>query len=141
MESNSQESSLKLRSIIENLLKEKDELSQRLIRANHDKLLQNPSQGEEEEKPVETEEALTNVYLWNCGILHSSVPIDKLINQSPPLEKRGIASYILKLNQEAADQGAQKLYMLSLRTSKKEGRDLKLEIQRLNGQLLQAHKI
>ena len=135
MESNSQESSLKLRSIIENLLKEKDELSQRLIRANHDKLLQNPNQAEEDEKPAESEESLMNVYLWNCGILHSSVPIDKLINQSPSIEKRGVASYILKLNQEAADQGAQKLYMLSLRSSKKEGRDLKLEIQRLTTKL------
>jgi hypothetical protein len=38
METNSVQSSLKLRQIIENLMKEKDELNQRLIRVNHDKL-------------------------------------------------------------------------------------------------------
>jgi hypothetical protein len=38
MESSNQESSLKLRQLIDTLLREKDELNQRLIKANHDKL-------------------------------------------------------------------------------------------------------
>lgn len=38
METNSVQSSLKLRQIIENLMKEKEDLNQRLIRVNHDKL-------------------------------------------------------------------------------------------------------
>jgi len=38
MENDNQQSSLKLRQIIENLMKEKDELNQRLIKANNEKL-------------------------------------------------------------------------------------------------------
>jgi hypothetical protein len=39
IENDSQQSSLKLRQIIDNLMREKDELNKRLIKANHDKLL------------------------------------------------------------------------------------------------------
>ena len=38
MESDRNDSSQKLRQIIENLMREKDELAERLIKANHDKL-------------------------------------------------------------------------------------------------------
>jgi len=67
---------LKLRHIIDSLLREKDELNQRLIRANHGKLAIQPAAVEE--SPKEAEDALEQeIHLWGCGILNSISSIDK----------------------------------------------------------------
>lgn len=85
VESDSQQSSLKLRQIIDNLMHEKDELNQRLIRANHSKLAAIAEGGGEApgSVPSDFDEAQqTTFYLWNCGVINSSLPIDKFIIQT-----------------------------------------------------------
>ena len=83
MESDRNESSQKLRQIIDNLMREKDELAERLIKANHDKLqiINQESavpQGTKDEVPSPDAEdsrggvdPQTSFYLWGVGMIHS----------------------------------------------------------------------
>jgi hypothetical protein len=89
MESDRNDSSEKLRQIIENLMREKDELAERLVRANHLKLTSNAAAsaavvGLEVDAVVDVSdevgkeaEPMTSVYIWGVGMVHSSQPIDK----------------------------------------------------------------
>ena len=88
MESDRNDSSEKLRQIIENLMREKDELAERLLKANHLKLTTNAAASaavvglEVDVVDVPDEvgkegEPMTAVYIWRVGMVHSSQPIDK----------------------------------------------------------------
>jgi ElaB/YqjD/DUF883 family membrane-anchored ribosome-binding protein len=93
MESDRNDSSEKLRQIIENLMREKDELAERLLKANHLKLTTNAAASAASAAVVGLEvdavdvpdevgkegEPMTAVYIWGVGMLHSSQPIDKAI--------------------------------------------------------------
>ena len=91
MESDRNDSSEKLRQIIENLMREKDELAERLLKANHLKLTTNAAAsaavvGLEVPEAVDVPdevgkegEPMTAVYIWGVGMVHSSQPIDKAI--------------------------------------------------------------
>jgi hypothetical protein len=90
MESDRNDSSEKLRQIIENLMREKDELAERLLKANHLKLTTNAAASaavvglEVDAVDVPDEvggegEPMTAVYIWGVGMVHSSQPIDKAI--------------------------------------------------------------
>ena len=86
IENDSQQSSLKLRQIIDNLMREKDELNKRLIKANHEKLF-NPegttswNDSPESETSSKEDQFITSLYIWNCGIINSSQTIDKVLIQ------------------------------------------------------------
>jgi hypothetical protein len=81
MENDHSQNSLKLRQIIENLMKEKDELNQRLIRANHEKLpliegTRDTTSGRTGFAPGNSGDDSSGVsddemsfYLWNIGII------------------------------------------------------------------------
>lgn len=116
MESDRNDSSQKLRQIIENLMREKDELAERLIKANHVKLqIINQEAavalGAKDEVPSarledcrgETEPQ-TSFYLWGVGMIHSCQPIDEALQQRAPsgeslLEKKVYTSEsIVKLD-------------------------------------------
>lgn len=81
MENHNMESITKFRNVIESLQKEKEELNQRLIKANHNKL-QNVVLKENDkfnltmELNREREREKTGFYLWNCGIVNSSVDMN-----------------------------------------------------------------
>ena len=88
MESDRNDSSEKLRQIIENLMREKDELAERLLKANHLKLTSNAAASaavvglEVDAVDVPDEvgkegEPMKAVYIWGVGMVHSSQPIDK----------------------------------------------------------------
>ena len=82
MESDKHESGVKLKQIIENLVREKEELAQRLIKANNIKLKEKAvAGGAEEFEEKEEEEDLTQIYIWGCGNIHSSMPIDRLLSK------------------------------------------------------------
>jgi hypothetical protein len=119
MESDRNDSSQKLRQIIENLMREKDELAERLIKANHDKLQTVVVSGQEgavtgarEEVPSakleggsEGVEPQTSIYLWGVGMIHSCQAIDKALLPRTPsgealLEKKVYTSEsIVRLDQ------------------------------------------
>jgi len=89
MESDRNDSSEKLRQIIENLMREKDELAERLLKANHEKLTAATSVviGQEAQEVVPAQrspedggeggEPQTSIYIWGVGMIQSSTPIDK----------------------------------------------------------------
>ena len=90
MESDRNDSSEKLRQIIENLMHEKDELAERLLKANHEKLTAaSVVIGEEVQDEVPAQrspedgrvggEPQTSIYIWGVGMIQSSTPIDKAI--------------------------------------------------------------
>lgn len=85
-ENDRHENGEKLRQIIESLLREKEELSDRLVRANQAKLIMTGSSGlnkggatasaykEDEVVLGETQEERV-AYVWNAGIIRSKVEI------------------------------------------------------------------
>ena len=68
-----------MRHIIDSLLKEKDELNQRLIRANNDKLAIKPVISEDSVKQEDDYRMDKDVHLWGCGILTSMASLDKFL--------------------------------------------------------------
>ena len=85
MEKDSEKNNLKLKQVIESLLKEKDELSQRLINANNKKLsnlLDFNQQPRTSTIFVNEVKKVDSFYLWNCGIINSYKGIDPLIQKN-----------------------------------------------------------
>lgn len=107
MENDSQQSGLKLRQIIDNLMKEKDELSTRLIKVNNLKLLVNHNNSEVNSSDSTSEDLCQrSFYLWDSGILHSALPIDKVIltnSSQPEKNKLFTTEYIIKLSGSQID--------------------------------------
>jgi len=129
MENSNQESSLKLRQLIDTLLWEKDELNQRLIKANHDKLT---TQGGTTlpDPRLETEQSeKKDIYIWGCGIINSVAPVDKM---APAESKASV--YIFKLDKETFAESASELALESLRQAKNESRELMAELRNLEFQ-------
>jgi hypothetical protein len=60
-------------------LKEKDELNQRLIRANNDKLAIKPVVSDDSVKQEDDYHMDKDVHLWSCGILTSMASLDKFL--------------------------------------------------------------
>jgi hypothetical protein len=105
-------------------MREKDELAERLIKANHDKLqtvvvggvgggLEGAVSGAKEEVPIsgrldggsEAVEPQTAIFIWGVGMVHSSQAIDKGLQPRTPsgeslLEKKVYTSEtIVRLDQ------------------------------------------
>lgn len=90
MEKDNNQSSLKLKGIIETLQKEKEDLNLRLIRANHSKLSQvKVTEGQDEELDSEQSKAKASVklnesssiFVMGTGIITTMAKIDHLIPQ------------------------------------------------------------
>ena len=132
-------------------MREKDELAERLIKANHDKLQSAVSvvgggggqegavTGAREDVPIsgrieggsEGGEPQTAIYLWGVGMIHSSQAIDKGLQPRTAsaeslLEKKVYTSEtIVRLDQTKDENFA----LLSLRTEKAESIKLRRELQ------------
>lgn len=108
MENDHSQNSLKLRQIIESLMREKDELNQRLIKVNHEKLPEIVKKAAEHRDFHGDEEATESTfYLWNCGILMSTaLPVSKYLLASAPRFPQFKVEYIV--NYAGSTEGGSK---------------------------------
>ena len=109
------ESITKFRNVIESLQKEKEELNKRLIKANHDKLSVPVAQQQENDVFNQTmdynrerENEKTGFYLWNCGIVNSTVELNSYLRekklQKPNPKKQFRVEYVFNLSQYNVDE-------------------------------------
>eukprot|EP00347_Sterkiella_histriomuscorum_P010849 403374689 len=143
MQKDSENNHNKLQQVIETLVKEKQELNSRLLRANNKKLqdlLEQKQEQQNDQKDHRFDKQHTQVksfYLFDCGILNSYFSLDTFIPKHPSeslQDKKQSETfsidYIVKLNDRLESQNS-KIMISTLKQAKKENRELRLQVENL----------